>query len=168
MSSDGFSDETNRSLHQRSSVLDDLLVVASLSVISGSTFIITHSIPLITCGTPPETIDTNSLSRLYLQEEHIFSYMSAAPPGIKFTSPRLRMPKRFDKDPADISVLLAMTTYGHQCPIVRLPVERLMTRCSDLSYARTRLPVLLIPFVSCLIGILSPRFLSFKWMAERR
>lgn len=27
-------------------------------------------------GTPPETIDTNSLSWLYLQEEHIFSYMS--------------------------------------------------------------------------------------------
>ncbi|CAN6880978.1 unnamed protein product [Brassica oleracea] len=33
MSSGGFSDETIRSLHQRFSVLDDLLVVVSLSVV---------------------------------------------------------------------------------------------------------------------------------------
>ncbi|CAN4093641.1 unnamed protein product [Withania somnifera] len=30
---------------------------------------------------------------------------------------------------------------GHECPIVRLPVERPMAHCSDPSYATTRSPL---------------------------
>lgn len=36
-----------------------------------------------------------------------------------------------------------MTTSGHSCPIVKLPVERPMAPCSDLSYATTRSPLIL-------------------------
>ena len=36
-----------------------------------------------------------------------------------------------------------MTTSGHECPIVRLPVERPMAPCGDLSYATTRSPLIL-------------------------
>ncbi|CAI8608422.1 unnamed protein product [Vicia faba] len=41
-------------------------------------------------------------------------------------------------------------------------------RVSASGTPSSRLPLSLIPFVSCFIGILFPRFLNLEWMAERR
>ncbi|KAK4366290.1 hypothetical protein RND71_014170 [Anisodus tanguticus] len=41
---------------------------------------------------------------------------------------------------------------GHECTIARLPVEHPMAPCSDLSYATTRSPLILVLFQESTLG----------------
>lgn len=53
-----------------------------------------------------------------------------------------------------------MLTWGLLTPAV--------PRVSASGTPSSRLPLSLIPFVNCFIGILFPRFLNLEWMAKRR